>query len=289
MANSKYGITNTRWLPKILKITTENIEIDILSSNILNSNSSRMYYKKHYHNFYELHYVLHGAIDMNIGNPQNVCISAGNFVIHPPFLEHQNVAFRENTEIFGFSFSLIRLSPKLRNFLDTLVEQGSKICEATEQMQKLVEVMRTLSIPTSELDTIIFENIIETFFLATLSVAIKENDNVRLNSKNEQSVENIKAYILLNSYRKLSLAEVAEEFHFSIRQLERKIKEFYGCTVGELINISRIDTIKGLLIGTDLNIVSVANMTGFDDVSAFSKFFKRHTGKKPTEFREESK
>lgn len=77
----------------------------------------------------------------------------------------------------------------------------------------------------------------------------------------------------------------AAKLFISIKYLSICVKEVTGITPKTLIANILIDEAKLMLINTDLNIAVIADHLNFSDQYAFGKFFKRHTGLSPRNFR----
>ena len=71
------------------------------------------------------------------------------------------------------------------------------------------------------------------------------------------------------------------------KYLNELCKKTAGKTASELIHERIILEAKRLLLHSDLNNKEVAYFLSFDDPSHFSKFFKRKTGRTPSQFRKE--
>jgi AraC-like DNA-binding protein len=69
------------------------------------------------------------------------------------------------------------------------------------------------------------------------------------------------------------------------KHLTETVKEMTGKTAGEWIDDAIILEAKVLLRNSGTGIAQVANLLNFPDQSSFGKFFKKHTGYAPTEFR----
>ena len=69
------------------------------------------------------------------------------------------------------------------------------------------------------------------------------------------------------------------------RHLSQVIKETTGKTAGELIDDAVIMEAKILLVTPSLNVAQVADSLQFSNQSFFGKFFKKHTGNSPSEYR----
>ena len=59
----------------------------------------------------------------------------------------------------------------------------------------------------------------------------------------------------------------------------------YGISTAAYIRKCKLDEAKRLLIETNLTITQIANSVGYDSVMDFSKFFKKQTGRSPSDFR----
>ena len=71
-------------------------------------------------------------------------------------------------------------------------------------------------------------------------------------------------------------------------QLNEITKSAVGKTASELINDHIILEAKRYLLATPNQIKDIADMLGYEDVSYFIRFFKKHTGHSPESFRRNS-
>jgi AraC family transcriptional regulator len=81
-----------------------------------------------------------------------------------------------------------------------------------------------------------------------------------------------------------TLSELAALCSMSVRQLTRGFRASRGCSIGDFITQSRIDTAKRLL-GNDESIKAIARSMGFASASSFSYAFRRGAGITPRQFR----
>lgn len=81
-----------------------------------------------------------------------------------------------------------------------------------------------------------------------------------------------------------TLSELAELCKMSVRQLTRGFRASRGCSIGDYITQSRIDTAKRLL-GSEESIKAIARSMGFASPSSFSYAFRRGAGVTPRQFR----
>lgn len=78
------------------------------------------------------------------------------------------------------------------------------------------------------------------------------------------------------------LAEVAAMSTF---QLDRRMKRLFGLSTGQWLLKARIDHASRLLLETRLPVAEVAFDCGYTDQSAFTRQFRRTTGRTPSDFR----
>ena len=77
----------------------------------------------------------------------------------------------------------------------------------------------------------------------------------------------------------------ADQLNLSIYQLNSITKATLGKTSSELINEHIILETKRYLLATSNQVTQIAQYLGYEDVSYFIRFFKKHTGYSPETFR----
>nr|WP_283105617.1 helix-turn-helix domain-containing protein [Shewanella kaireitica] len=95
------------------------------------------------------------------------------------------------------------------------------------------------------------------------------------------------AFIKENYMQPITLTELAQTAHLSISALERRFTKHLGQTPKQFINEVRLENARRLLIETNESIANIAQETGFNDHSYFSRQFQRLFGKSPSLFRRE--
>ncbi|ODS86341.1 MAG: AraC family transcriptional regulator [Cytophagaceae bacterium SCN 52-12] len=88
------------------------------------------------------------------------------------------------------------------------------------------------------------------------------------------------------NYKKgLSIAEYARLLHVSTRSLSDLTGQLLSKTPSQMIQERIILEAQRLLLYSNLNVNQIGYRLGFDDASYFVKYFKKHTGISPSEFR----
>ena len=82
------------------------------------------------------------------------------------------------------------------------------------------------------------------------------------------------------------MEEMARRVYLSPAYFSRVFKQETGETFNNCLNRIRIEKSKELLLHQNLRLTDIAQLTGFEDQSYFTKVFRRITGVPPLKFRE---
>jgi AraC-like DNA-binding protein len=83
-----------------------------------------------------------------------------------------------------------------------------------------------------------------------------------------------------------ALTPYAKELGVTVNHLNDVVHQETGHAAGELIRQRRLLDAKRLLLHSDLSVAEIGYQTGFQDPSYFTRFFRRHAGQTPVEFRD---
>ncbi|MEY8869021.1 helix-turn-helix transcriptional regulator [Meridianimaribacter flavus] len=123
---------------------------------------------------------------------------------------------------------------------------------------------------------------------------------MRLRNKSSKPTENKDLYVQerleeflqlleLNIASEKQVSQYADMLHLSNYQLNSITKQTLGKTASELINEQIILESKRYLLATSNQVNQIAFHLGYEDVSYFIRFFKKHTGHSPEAFRQKFK
>ena len=82
-----------------------------------------------------------------------------------------------------------------------------------------------------------------------------------------------------------SIAEFADKLNVHPNHLNALCKEVLGKTASELWHDSTLLQAKSLILNSDLSMKEIAYQLGYDEPNYFFRFFKKHIGLKPSEFK----
>lgn len=112
------------------------------------------------------------------------------------------------------------------------------------------------------------------------------------NNKDQYIQERLEEFLNLletNISTHKQVSQYAEILHLSSYQLNSIIKQTLDKTASKLINEQIILESKRYLLATSNQVNLIAHHLGYEDVSYFIRFFKKHTGFSPRAFRENFK
>ena len=90
-------------------------------------------------------------------------------------------------------------------------------------------------------------------------------------------------------HEKISITSMAKLCAMSVSQFSRAFRQEHKQTFQEFLLHFRIDKAKQLLVIPHISVSDVAFATGFNDLSYFSRIFRRFTGVAPSAFRTQMK
>lgn len=93
-------------------------------------------------------------------------------------------------------------------------------------------------------------------------------------------------FILENLEKEISPSNLAENLNMSLRQLQRQFKEETDATPTDFIRKIKLEEAAKLLVEGKQTIAEIAYSIGFSDPAYFSRIFKKHFNKTPTNFQE---
>lgn len=99
------------------------------------------------------------------------------------------------------------------------------------------------------------------------------------------NIQRAKNYIKNNLSQKITVKQVADSINVNDRYLYNLFVKYENITPKEYMDKEKITSTKKLLELTDLSISEIARAMGCDDVCNFSRFFSKHVGISPTQYR----
>lgn len=95
----------------------------------------------------------------------------------------------------------------------------------------------------------------------------------------------ILSYIHSHYNQKITLQMISDEFYFTASTISRMFMKYAGVNFVDYVNMIRMEKARDLMENSTKTISEIAEITGFESLSYFSKMFKKKYGISPLEYR----
>ena len=246
----------------------------------------------HRHDFFFILALQNGAgnheIDFTPYEVQNNSI----FILRPGQV-HQ-LTLHANSTGFLAEFDTAFYHPKDKLANQRLVKAGNKnFCAfETERFKKLQDVLAYIfnEYQTKQVGYIdVIKANLDIFFIEFIRQSVNPNDTSRVGSnysqeRFEEFMDLCSAHI--NTHKQVS--QYADLMNLSIYQINAITKAIVGKPASEIINEQIILEARRYLLATPNQVKDIADHLGYEDISYFIRFFKKHTGYSPDAYRKNS-
>lgn len=241
----------------------------------------------HYHEEYELYYMLDGNTTYFIGN-EIYSVEKGNFVFIPKGIPHntdsQNCRYNERILL---SFSGDIFEGKAKPLLEQL-KMSRIIFVPDTHLPQLEEILFKLEAEYAQeekeksilLDIYILE-------LLTLLCRYRCEKKAHI-QESDKIIFIISDYIRNHFEQDITLEQICKTFAISEGYLSRKFKAVSGIGLNQYITYVRISHAEKLLTETDLSVTEIAEKCGFNGSNYFSSVFKKMKGMTPLMYKKYS-
>lgn len=248
---------------------------------------------RHYHNGYEIFYLVSGDICYFIGDRAYQAVSGSLFVIDMNEI-HKLV------NAGGASFERVTLEFK-KEFLDDLFARGMPVdvmsgfsrglpfIKLSVQERGLVERLFDHMIREFTEKPEGYESCLKTLLYQLLLLIRRKTNAASAEQPLVHSVRNktfeIVDYINRHYQEKLTIADIAQRYGISPSYFCKTFRQSTGYTFTEYVNHVRIKEAKGLLAAGNDKVAAVAGQVGFESLTHFGRVFKEVTGMSPLKYR----
>jgi len=113
--------------------------------------------------------------------------------------------------------------------------------------------------------------------------------NILKNSRKESITMKFLQLVSINFMKEKELKFYADKLLISSKYLSNTVREITNQPPSKFITEALLNNAKILLLSSDNSIKEISNELDFSDQYAFGKFFKKHTGLSPSNFRKTNK
>ena len=260
--------------------------------------NSRSMPEYHYHNFYELYYLVQGERYYFTQN-KTYYVEKGSFVLvdkydvhittspsnhgYERILIHFTDGFLEEInsiimqlhllDSFKKSFPIIKLNTLEQQFAENVLnsilteyekkEKGYEQCIRAQLLQLLIYISRR--IPNE-----------------------KKAESAYINSSHK-TISEIASYINTHFNDDITLEKLSKKFHNSPHYISRIFKKFSGISFVDYLNNVRIKQAQKLMLTTQMNMQQICETVGYKSYTHFAREYKKIVGMSPLQYKKENK
>ena len=210
-------------------------------------------------------------------------VRPGSFITIQPGTILQIYRVEGDLEIYFMGFSSNFISQSNLNKMAPIIELKEKPVELLEDYFSLL--LKTYNTCKPALNKHILNHLLSGVFMG-VSAMYKDKVESKTNlSKAEQISKNFNHLVMQNYTTQRSVAWYAKKLGITPAHLSTIVKQTTDKTCVEIITSMVIMDAKAQLKSTDLSIHDIAYSLNFTNMSFFGKYFKRHVGMGPLEYR----
>ena len=234
-----------------------------------------------------------GEIEASI-NLNKIIVKANDVITLTPGSIFQIDRIGGNLKIYflGFSANYVEQKENSRILLDTMYQTlGRPILSLSDNGAKLLEEYFNLLIHTylHFEESSVLQNITPNIFSDThtiMSILYNKNTKEKVSmSKSEQICKSFTQLVLQHYSQNRNVSWYADKLGITHAYLCTTVKQAIGKTCVDVISSMVIMDAKSQLKSTDLSIQQISDSLNFANMSFFGKYFKRHVGMSPLDYR----
>ncbi|MDU5335703.1 GH39 family glycosyl hydrolase [Enterococcus sp.] len=264
------------------------MEKDYLSSDVLMDVefTTQTETKIHYHENFELLYVLNGELSMTVEG-EEYQLKQKDLIIVNYNRKHR---YTGSDDLFLARFVLSYSKVKELLAKDMILFWCNSTLEKNEsydEMRKIIDQILNQQIVTNQKNQIYKMSLYYQLLHVISKNFLLTSENVRYQSekKNDSRMEEIFQFIRANYQKSITLQELADHFFLSTAYLSKYIKKKCNVSFTDLVNSVRLTHSMTDLLYTDASIMKIAMDNGFASVAAYNKVFKEAYDMTPSLFR----
>lgn len=173
-----------------------------------------------------------------------------------------------------FSSMVSRVNELMVLMSRTAIENGADVSETLRQSHESLQALKSME----DADTLCF-------YLSRVMNRMMENVFRFPQSNHASQIRKAVEHIENHASEKLSLQDVADLVYLTPLYFGRVFKRETGSSFSNYVNRVRVEKSKVLLLNDALRLTDIAQLTGFEDQSYFTKVFKRVEGVTPDKYR----
>lgn len=252
---------------------------------------------KHFHNQYEIFYLMEGERRFFFDN-RSYLVQSGTLILVEENAIHMTLA--NSDQEFGHDRIILYVDrEKMRTFdklypnlnLVKFFHQHYGVFPLNpKQQQDFIQLYLTLQNEFDQKNRS-YKAMIDMEIIRYFIHFMRENhvqamvDTDAAHPSKYQNIYAVADYISEHFQENMSLDMLASKFFISKYYLSRTFKEITGYGINEYINIHRIQKATRLLEETDMSVLAISRILGYESMTYFERIFKTHMTLSPLKYR----
>lgn len=226
----------------------------------------------HTHPFWQLEIATRHHIRYSINGLHDL-LNSGDMLLIPPGIEHEFIYEQPRVTWISVKFE----------YNGSAVETP----RASVMRQSQFTDKFTAALKTMVTGTILkpYEKVFVEGWIETLFTFIRSADFLEEEDESSQFVRKVTDRVMEKGGRPVSINDLANQLSYTRSHISKQFKLHTGESLKSYIDRIRVEKAKEMLRYEDLQITEIAEVLGYQDIFSFSRFFKRHTGISPREFK----
>lgn len=246
----------------------------------------------HYHNRYEIYYVVsgtqryitdNGIYDLSDGD---LCFINSNAI-------HRTEGITDKLEAYLIycTFDAIESYGNNAHLFKKIYNQGTTVISFNEKDKEYIDIVFSKMYEVFNQSDDFSEQLLKNYFYELLTLSYKQSIAIEKelhNPNNIKLTDEIYAaldYINKNYKSNISLEDVAKHVNMSVTYFSKLFKKIMGIGFAKYLLAFRIKEASELLKNTSMSITEIALSTGFNSSQYFCKAFKIQNNTSPFQFR----
>ena len=254
----------------------------------------------HRHNYVEMDYVAEGRCYVHMEGEEPRTIEAGELCILSPYLRH-DIEIRDESTVFcimlrrstfeGSFFSLLLHDDALSLFFRTTLSEASQpnyLLFRTPNLEPMQTLLQNAMAECHKTDD--YANISCISYINLMFACILRSSEEAPLPRGHQAGADFSPVLryIRDNYRTLTLAELAERFHYSKPYLCTLIRQNTGVSFTGLVKRVRMSHAMEYLLGSRRSVGEIAELVGYHSADHFSRVFRATYGVPPQEYRRQN-
>ena len=254
----------------------------------------------HIHNYFELDFVASGECTFVCENEERI-LKTGELCIIAPHSRHDLIINDDTSTVFCIMirkstfnttfFSLMSQKNLLAYFFRTILQGDSHanyLLFYSEDVVWLKNIIRNAMSECHKGDALSNNNCISWIHLFFSHLIRNYSNTIQFYNYQMGTDFSLILQYIQHNYRTLTLASLAEFFHYSEAYLSTLIKQNTGCSFTTLVKQLRMADAISYLVNTQIKISELAEYIGYNSADHFSRVFRSTYKLSPQEYRKKN-